>query len=86
MSPTGSVSIIPFSGNVNQGDNHTLTCTAQGGPNNMFTWMHRGQSIVFGNMLTLTNLTVGSTYSCVVGNEAGADEATRALTGEKCYM
>ena len=82
----GSVSITPFSGNVNQGDNHTLTCTAQGGPNNTFTWMHGGQSIASGNMLTLTNLTVGGSYKCVVSNEAGEGEATRALTGEKCYM
>jgi hemicentin len=76
----GSVSISPFSGNVNQGDNHTLTCTAQGGPNNTFTWMHGGQSIASGNMLTVTNLTVGGSYKCVVSNEAGEGEATRALT------
>ena len=82
----GAVLIIPFSGNVNQGDNHTLTCTAQGGPNNTLTWMHRGQSIASGNMLTVTNLTVGGIYMCVVRNEAGEGGASRALTGEKCYM
>ena len=82
----GSVSITPFSGNVNQGDNHTLTCTAQGGPNNTFTWMREGQSIASGNTLTVTNLTIGVSYMCVVRNEAGEGEASRALTGEKWYM
>ena len=39
MSPAGSVFVKLSPKTASGGDNRTITCTAQGGPNNVFTFM-----------------------------------------------
>ena len=54
------------------GDNLTLTCTASGGPSNMFRWVKDG-IYTDGNTLTISDVaaTDGGLYECVVNNTAG---------------
>ena len=55
VSPAGSVSIFPFGSQIGrQGENITLTCATQGGPNNSFVWEQNGQVLVGENENQLT--------------------------------
>jgi hypothetical protein len=81
VSPLGSVVI---SGNetqfFNSGDDVTLNCTAQGGPNNLFRWQKAGVDLEEENLptLTISNITVfqAGIYTCTVNNTAGSDSAS----------
>ena len=67
------------------GDNLTLTCTASGGPSNMFCWVKDGDDITGStdSMLNLTDVTVdeGGLYECVVNNDAGYSSANITIHG-----
>ena len=84
VSPAGSVFVSPF-GNVLTKFNSTvsLTCLAQGGPNNMFEWSKQGMTVSNGDVLELTMITGsdGGTYQCTVTNDAGSGTATTSVTG-----
>ena len=47
------------------GDNVTFTCSALGGPNNMFQWQKDGQDLLSESQFTLTNVnaTDGGLYT-----------------------
>ena len=74
MSPQGQV--------VSRGDSIALNCSAQGGPNNSYTWKKDGTPIN-GNESTLTlinvNATSGGSYTCTVSSAAGNDSASTTL-------
>ena len=59
-----------------------MNCSAQGGPNNSYTWEKAGTPIN-GNESTLTlmdiNATSGGNYTCTVSNAAGNDSASTTL-------
>ena len=65
------------------GDNVTFTCSALGGPDNMFQWQKDGQDLLSESQSTLTLVTVnamdGGLYTCVVNNAAGNDSSNITL-------
>ena len=83
-SPQGSVFIIP-PGNVLTSFNSTvnITCTALGGPNNMFEWSKQGVIVSNSDVLELTMITDsdGGLYVCNVTNDAGSDVANTSIVG-----
>ena len=75
MSPQGEIK--------SRGDNISLSCFAQGGPNNSYVWEKDGTSID-GNNSTFTNVRItdassGGNYTCIVSNAAGTDMAFTTL-------
>ena len=74
--------------NSSQGSNVTFTCTAMGGPGNMFSWTRLYDNIPVGNMSSLTvsveGADDGGMYRCLVTNPAGNDSDTVTLNGEDC--
>ena len=87
VSPAGSVSIFPFGSQIGrQGENITLTCATQGGPNNSFVWEQNGQVLVGENENQLTvmivNSSSGGVYGCTVSNAAGSGSASTILSVE----
>ena len=87
VSPAGSVFISPF-GSVLTNFNSTtsLTCNAQGGPNNMFVWRRQGMIVSNSSVLELTMITGsdGGVYECTVTNDAGSDMNSATVIG-MCY-
>ena len=69
---------------VEYGDNLTLTCTASGGPNNMFRWYkdsnYLGNTNSFFNIPAVTAAD-GGVYECVVNNTAGNSSASITIYG-----
>ena len=65
------------------GDNVTFTCSALGGPDNMFQWQKDGQDPLSESQSTLTLTTIsamdGGLYTCVVTNAAGNDSSDITL-------
>ena len=63
------------------GENVTFTCSALGGPNNMFQWQKDGVDLLNESQFTLTNVnaTDGGLYTCVVTNAAGNDSSDITL-------
>ncbi|XP_065904165.1 hemicentin-1-like isoform X3 [Dysidea avara] len=82
VSPQGSVSVSP-PGNILTAVNIkvTLTCIAQGGPNNMFKWRRQGVVISNDPVLSIPMVTGsdGGVYQCTVSNDAGSDTATTTI-------
>ena len=83
VSPEGSVEISP--GNISTTFNSSinLTCSAQGGPDNMFEWK-KEEVIISNNPLLqfpMVTSTDGSVYQCTVSNVAGNDTTTVTITG-----
>ena len=60
-----------------------LTCSAEGGPNNMFVWRRQGVVISNNPVLSIPMVTGsdGGIYQCTVSNAAGNDFATTSVTG-----
>lgn len=63
------------------GDSVILSCTARGGPDNVYHWLDNHNSIVPGNILPLTGIEVssGGNYTCVVSNKAGNGSSTTSV-------
>ena len=86
ISPEGSVIIQPKNRTFDYGDEVNLTCTCEGGPNNMFSWLLNGSIITsgtnnyaissteFSSILTISHITApdhGGLYQCIAQNIAG---------------
>ncbi len=73
-----------------QGESESFNCSALGGPGNMFSWMRLHDSMMVGNMSSLTvsvsSATDGGQYRCDVTNLAGNDFDTVTLNGELLYI
>ena len=84
MSPVDSASVMP-SGNVLTSFSSTvsITCTAQGGPDNMFVWRRQGMIVSSSSALELTMITGsdGGIYECTVTNDAGSGTANSLVIG-----
>ena len=65
------------------GDNVTLTCSARGGPDNVFQWQKNGADLPGENQttlqLTLVSAADGGEYTCVVSNTTSSDNTTVTL-------
>ena len=68
---------------LNFGDNVTFTCSARGGPDNVFQWQKNGADLPGENQttlqLTLVSATDGGEYTCVVSNAAGNETTSVTL-------
>ena len=68
---------------LSRGENVTLTCSARGGPDNMFQWKKNGTDLPGENQTTLQltdiDATDGGEYTCVVSNAAGNDSTNVML-------
>ena len=86
VSPDGSVDISPVNITTTVNSTENITCSAEGGPNNMFEWSKQGTGFVSNNavlefpMITGTD---GAVYECTVSNAAGNETRNVTLTG-KC--
>ena len=82
VSPEGSVSVSPQEAVTSRGDNISLSCFAQGGPNNTYVWEKDGISIRGNNSthnVRITDASFGGNYTCTVTNVAGTDMASTTL-------
>ena len=86
ISPSGSVIVQPKNMTFDYEDEVNFTCTCQGGPNNMFSWLLNGSTITsdassyiisstdFSSILTISRITApdhGGLYQCIAQNIAG---------------
>ena len=86
ISPEGSVIIRPKNMTFNYEDEVNITCTCDGGPNNMFSWLLNGSIITsgtnsytissteFSSILTIRGIRApnhGGLYQCIAQNIAG---------------
>ncbi len=90
VSPESSVTIVPNTINSFQGEVQTFTCSAMGGPGNMFSWIKVYDNAIVGNM---SNLTVnvngaadGGQYRCEISNLAGNDSGISTLNGKDVHF
>lgn len=82
VSPQNGVSIANNDSQVyRRGEDATLVCSGQGGPENMFEWRRNEELLVQSMMLEIANINAssGGEYTCVVSNEAGNDSASVSL-------
>lgn len=77
--------ISPINITVNFTSAVSITCSAQGGPNNRFEWRQRGEVEVITNnpvlefpMITGSD---GAMYECTVFNDAGMETRNVTVTG-----
>ena len=96
MSPAGSVFVILSPNTASGGDNRTIICSAQGGPDNVISFIHNGAAISHGGRfdtttpgrLVITGV-VGEdhgTYTCLITNLAGSASATTSLAGKHSVL
>ena len=98
MSPFGGVWVSPLTLTASGGDNVSIECTAQGGPDSMIAWKFNGSVLSNGGRHTVTpfSLTIADVvgedhglYTCEATNFAGIDNSTSSLTGiytSNCFI
>ncbi len=83
------MTVIPNFTNNFQGDTQIFTCSAMGGPGNMFSWRRLYDNTIVGNtsnlIVNVGGATDGGQYRCEVSNLAGNDSSTATLNGEDIY-
>ena len=74
---TTPFNVVNFSEDVN------LTCSARGGPNNVYEWLRNGMNTTIRSQptlsLSLVDASDGGEYTCVVSNAAGISNASLTL-------
>lgn len=85
VSPEGGVQASPRDVSSERGLNQTFTCSAMGGPGNMFTWTRLLDSVVVSLTADLTvavdGADKGGYYRCTVLNDAGNETDDIILRG-----
>ena len=65
-----------------------FTCSALGGPGNMFTWFRMYDNVVIASepllQIAVEDAFDGSDYQCLVENDAGNDTIVATLNGMYC--
>jgi len=81
VSPSGTVMVTPLETRTTINSTVNLTCSAGGGPNNMFEWRRQGVIISGDPLLSITVVTSsdGGVYQCTVTNDAGTDSFTATV-------
>ena len=85
VSPEGSIEISPKNISTTFNSLVSLTCSALGGPENVFEWRKKGEVISTSPVLEFTMITSsdGAVYQCTVSNAAGNDTTTATITGKQ---
>ena len=84
VSPEGSVMISPVNITTTVNSSINITCSGEGGPNNVFEWRKQGAGFVSNDavlefpMITGTD---GAVYECTVSNAAGNETRNITVTG-----
>ena len=90
MSPEGSVEAAPRTFNGVEGKVAEFTCSAEGGPNNAFTWTRTfgDVTVATDSMLTVNIMSAmdGGDYECLVENAAGNGSAVVTLNGTYMHI
>ena len=87
------VVVSPSRQTTNNGSTVSIECLAEGGPDNMFEWIARGDTLTSGSdvsisdgshlsVLSISNVNAtedGGEYRCVVSNAAGSDSDNATL-------
>ena len=85
VSPEDSVMVDRPTVLTNFNSTEIITCTADGGPDNMFEWRKQGPALVItrNSILELTMITGsdGGVYECTVTNDAGSDMNSTSVIG-----
>ena len=86
MSPNGTVVVTPARQTLSVNDGVNFSCTAEGGPSNVFQWSLGDANLTGenGTFLNITNMDAanGGNYTCTVRNRAGVEQDTAELFGE----
>ena len=85
VSPEGSVEISPVDITTTVNLTVNITCSAEGGPNNVFEWSKQGTGVVSNdNVLEFPMITGtdGAVYECTMSNAAGNETRNVTLTGQ----
>ena len=81
----GSVSVTPEFINAERSIMAEFTCSALGGPGNVFTWFRMYDNVVVASepmlQIAVEDAFDGSTYQCLVENDAGSDIIVATLNG-----
>lgn len=83
VSPEGSV-MVNDSINSERGSTEMLTCSAQGGPGNSFSWTDpggQGVGVTAGVSIAVSDAAAGGSYICTVTNGAGSDAEAITING-----
>ena len=81
----GSVSVTPQVINAERGIMAEFTCSALGGPGNVFTWFRMYDNVVVESepmlQIAVEDAFDGNNYQCLVENDAGSDTIVATLNG-----
>ena len=82
VSPEGSV-VTSDDIHATFGSTVTISCSAEGGPNNVYEWRKQRKLISISPVQYFQNVTGcdGGNYQCTVINAAGSDTASTLLSG-----
>ncbi len=84
------MTVMPNTNNSFQGEFQTFTCSAMGGPGNMFSWRRLYDNVIVGNTSDLTvnvsGATDGGQYRCEVSNTAGNGSQVAILNGKDIHF
>ena len=91
VSPAGSVGTTLFASSLSTsfGSSATVTCNAQGGPNNTFEWTNnQGQVVSNSAVLQFPSIngSDGGVYTCTATNAAGSGSETATIIGNIIYV
>ena len=86
----GNLNITPSLSETSVGSSVLLTCEADGGPDNTFTWVRQPGDILVENTsvinVTIASAMDGGFYTCVVRNVAGEDNGTATVNGNSILL
>lgn len=88
VSPEGSIRIFPPLINAEVNTSVITTCTAEGGPDNQFSWsLSEGDGITIQEgpvlIIDVDSVYAGGVYICFVENDAGNGEANMTVYGKE---
>ena len=85
VSPAGSVTVQPTDITIPYYGDALFNCSGQGGPNNLYSWIHLSSGESVSNeselIIEIATLKDAGVYQCTVSNNAGKENTTANLNG-----